>query len=440
MKISIVLITKGRRQHIQECLDSIANCLKTDRYQALIFDNGSIGDSARIINEWATVNSVEVIRYETNEPRFNRVFHELKRRGLGWVVFPGDDDKILVEGLNEICDKFALNKEVEAIAASVSTIDGGGKNLKKTRFSVKNINATNTSQLAQALSEPPFLWPAFIFKANLLPDYLPSSRFAWDWSIFLHFILRNTVLTSTTQIIEYREHIAQESNLAGLNRKYLENAFWMIEFIDSEEFVSWINTQSEIDLMNFIEYLLKYKPIYFDQSYSKIIVFLIFKTILATTSSVNLKAKCIFELSHTFGVFLHEKEICNFVSIPFNFRLDCTQNFNIEFAPDVCEEVSRVSYRFKANKYIQKVHISCRHAGGKKRGFLVLDCNRLTNLSEDDRIDLILVKINEFFESQGENEKKITPGEYFIISFIRRIRNLVPGWIITFLNTNRQNR
>ena len=70
MKLTICLLTKGRKQYLEEALESYEKFLLTGEVNVVLIDNGSDQASRKILTNWRLKNDkhVSYLRNDINNP------------------------------------------------------------------------------------------------------------------------------------------------------------------------------------------------------------------------------------------------------------------------------------------------------------------------------------------------------------------------------------
>ena len=95
MKLTICLITKGRKEYLEDALKSYEKFLDVDNVDVILIDNGSDLLSKQILLDWKLKygKKVSYFRIETNNPSgFTAFWDIIESSSPDWVLNPGDDD------------------------------------------------------------------------------------------------------------------------------------------------------------------------------------------------------------------------------------------------------------------------------------------------------------------------------------------------------------
>jgi len=433
VKVTICLVTRGRSQFIQECLVSLQGCLQSGLADVLLFDNGSPYETSKKLHTWSQQNSVDYIRYEENDSRPSRWWEEVCKRGLEWVVFPGDDDIFIPDSLAIFYDVMTKNSSLSAISFNMNTIDITGRNLQQVRKPAYKQSVSPHIAVARSFHEPQFLWPSLFFRADLIGTSVPTSRFYFDWWVGQNLIIHGNIAVVNSSSIEYRIHPLQESSLANNRRKYFEATHWTISLIESKIFSQWIMSLSKDELLEFWGSALLHKPIYSSEYYAGVILERLSQVLLNTRPEFNLFAEVLGTLASSKGVWLRSGELSNFISNGSLSKESYPPNISINTVPGSCSILTTATNEFAMSLNLSENYVvSCTHSPSIESDFQ-FDCEQFQNLENDQVADQIIFQLNERAENLGKFEFITTGKEKSLILLLRRIKVKIPGRILTFI-------
>ncbi len=433
MNLTICLVTRGRSQFLDACLESLERCLQTGLAKVLIFDNGSPEGISSKLFDWCQKNNVECIRFQENDSRLTRVWKEIKERKLSWVVFPGDDDIFIADSLYHFTREIEANRSLSAIAFNVSTIDSDGKKLNRVRKPEFRATLSRPISVAKSFHEPQFLWPSLFFRADLIEESVPTSRFYFDWWIGQCLILKGNLTWIDECAIQYRVHPLQESHLATSRRKYFEATHWMIGLVDSSLFRTWVNELDQSELIEFWNYLLVHKPIYSSEYFSGQILQKLSQVLLNLKFESDLFPQIIGAYAATKGVWLRNGELNNLTFAESPSGKPFSSNISVGAAPGSCEAVLMATQEFGLDSGLSKTFlVSCGHSSATKSDIL-LDCEFFAGLAIDQVADQVVLKLCEKSEKLGQFEFLATGLEQSLILWLRKVKNAIPGWLLSSL-------
>ena len=431
MKLTICLVTRGRSQFIDDCLVSLEKCLQSGLADVLLFDNGSPVDVSRKLRGWCQENNVDYTRYEQNDSRPTRWWDEVFRRGLEWVVFPGDDDIFIADSLVVFHEVLSKDTSLSAISFNMNTINSAGKNLQQVRKPAYKQTFPPHIALAQSFHEPQFLWPALFFRADLVGPTVPTSRFYFDWWVGQILIIHGNVAVVNSSSIEYRIHPLQESNLANNRRKYFEATHWTIFFIGSGRFTHWIGSLTKGEVLEFWNSVILHRPIYASDYYGGLVLERLSRLILDTRRDLDLFSEVLGTLASSRGVWLKSGELKNLTSYGSVTEKSCPPNISISAVPGSCSILTKATDEFTTSLELSESYVvSCTHSSSVQSDFR-FECELFQNLEIDQVTDQIVFQLNERAEELGKFDFIITANEKLIILLLRRIKVTVPGRFLT---------
>ena len=430
MNLTICLVTRGRSQFLEACLESLEDCLRSGLAKVLIFDNGSPSETSIKLANWCDKNDVECIRYQENDSRPTRIWREIEKRKLSWVVFPGDDDIFLVDSLKLFQHELDSNRSLSAIAFNVETIDTDGKKLNKVRRPEFRDNLAQPLSVAKSFHEPQFLWPSLFFRADLIQQPIPTSRFYFDWWIGQNLILGGNISWVDESAIEYRIHPLQESHLSNSRRKYFEATQWMVKFIDSNQFQTWVRKLDFAEINEFWNYLLLRQPIYSSSYYSGQILQKLSSVLLELRPEPELFPQIIGTFAAAQGVWLRSGELNNLTLNESTSEKSFPSNISVKAVLGSCNALLLATHKFcQDSSALRTFWVGCRHSSTSNSDFL-FDCQQFASYEIDQIADQVILKLSEKAELMGEFEFLTTGAEQSVILWLRRIKKRVPGWAL----------
>lgn len=435
MNLTICLVTRGRSQFLDACLNSLKSCLRTGLADVLIFDNGSPVQTSIKLANWCKENRVDCIRYPENDSRPNRVWKEITERKLSWVVFPGDDDVFIVESLQHFKQELEAHASLSAIAFNMETIDSDGRNLSRVRKPEFRPFLPQHISIAKSFHEPQFLWPSLFFRADLIEQPVPTSRFYFDWWIGQILLLSGNISWVDKCAVQYRVHYLQESHLANNRRKFFEATQWMVQLINSNLFQTWVCELSQSELIEFWNHLLLNQPIYSSDYYSGQILQQLSSTLLKLRSELDVFPHIIGTYAATIGVWLKNGELNNFTLAESTSGRPFPSNIAIRAIRGSCDALLKATHEFETNSISSPTYfVSCKHSSSFHSDFL-LDCDQFLNFEIDQIADYVILKLSENAENLGQFEFLATGAEQALILWIRRAKRTIPGWVLSPLKT-----
>ena len=125
MKLTICLLTKGRREYLEEALSSYEKFIDTGDVDVILLDNGSDLVSKQILLDWKLKyeKKVSYIRNEVNDPGgFTIFWDKLKTFNPDWILNPGDDDILVFNIYEKWVQAVKNNPSLNAFASLASVL------------------------------------------------------------------------------------------------------------------------------------------------------------------------------------------------------------------------------------------------------------------------------------------------------------------------------
>jgi hypothetical protein len=430
MILTICLVTKGRELFLGDALLSYEPFIKTGEVNVILIDNGSNDQSKSVLLEWKDRNNkfVEYIRVEENVSVGTPYFWEqIQRFNPEWIIFPGDDDILVFDMFYEWKLAVSNNPDLNAFACSAVLINSESQSIGIDRSPAILRSTSKPSQLAIGIHESPFLWPGLIFKFDSIMKQVPFSRYVFDWWVGLQLISVGDTCTTSKIGVRYRVHGQQESFQTTSRRKYFEGFNMLSDYINSSIFVEALEKFSELELFEFLDNCFEYKPLYGQPEY--------FVSLMKELSLATLKIQRFKHLynevlnKYIFSAYVLSKrgDLTNTYTGFSQFDKDTEGNIAITFKEYVCDLLVNSQKFFNAqakNKYLLK----CRHSSRKSAGIFI-DCTHLSNLSEIEIADFVLLAINTHLETTGVINFTLTPFERKLLTHYRQFKSRIPSII-----------
>ena len=427
MKLTICLLTKGRKEYLKDALESYEKFLDTGKVDVILIDNGSDSASKQILLDWKLKydKKVSYFRNETNNPAGFTVFWEI----IGsfnpeWILNPGDDDILVFDVYEKWVNALEENPLLNAFASSALLIDSFGKETGEIKSPAVNMITNPAEMIARSLNEPPFFWPSLFFRFSALPTPVLISRFAHDWWIGLHLVIKGQIQSTLNVGVKYRVHTGQESFQASNRRKFFEGYNMLTSFIKSPEFQQVLGSLSGLEKEKLIDLCNKTKPLYAQPEYFiSLMKDLILSVIKASKStSVNTKMSEKYVLSA--GIYTKKYDLEN-IYTGLNLNTERSSgNFALFFAESVCKDLYSVKNFFNETA-TTKILVSCKHSK-LSSGSILINCDKFTYLNEIEISDSVLISINEHLENSGVLNFTVLPFEKALILFYRKFKLRFP--------------
>jgi hypothetical protein len=426
--LTICLLTQGREQ-IDEFIESARSLEDLSYVNFLIVDNASPMEQSQKIKSWASRQPrTYYIRRDNNSTDMNQLWEEVKEFASEWVLFPGDDDRLLESGFLEWKSITDVDSSINVIAMSAEIIDKNGKPVHE----IQNPNFSEKysvgSSLARALHHPPFFWPSLFFKKELVTHTIPVSRFVVDWTTGIYLVTKGKIVTSETPAIQYRRHSTQESNLVSTNRKHFEALYWLDEFIGSKDFDLWLTNAEDVQIQDFWREVINTKPIYDQEDLSMILTFSIAKKILHTEVSSHIRNVIVADLSLILGALQYDNDFRESVDGLKNEK-EVFGNIRIKESQFNCSILDTLLPYFRGSDNAKVVSLACSHSK-QSAGSILVDCNKYVGLPLRQSLDLLLRDISEDLEDSGALDFRVTPTERKVIEIFRSLKGAIPHRIL----------
>jgi hypothetical protein len=429
--LTICLITQGRDE-VQEFIESARLFSELEYINFLVIDNGAPEKVSKILRNWAlTQAKITLLVRKENSFNFNELWPVIKEHSSEWVIFPGDDDRLLVEGFVAWKSIVEQDKDLEVVAMSARIIDFQGKEtgeIVSPEFSVTGGKVVN---LAQALHSPPFFWPTLFIKKSSVEGPFPNSRFLLDWWIGLSLVVNHNVSSSKICTLEYRRHPLQVSNLASLNQKFFEGVYWIDEFLASPIFHSWIKSRDESSLRIFWETVFNNPPLYGDGELSGLLLFNLAKIVILNSPSPELKNQVLADVSLVFGSLQHDASLCELIG---NTSESHFGNLKISNENFVCPILSPLLHAFQGSDSSLVIAVSCEHDSSRVDS-VYIECSRFIGRTENQQLDLLVRDISTHQEREGLLVFKVSPRERSLVLWFRRYKPWIPGRLLMRLRS-----
>ena len=425
MNITYCLITKGRPEFLDKCLDSLEVVVREKDVRVIIFDNGCPQNASKRLFEWCERlgNRAHHIRLEINTTDAQRFWTHLKEFDIDWITFPGDDDIVQPDFIQVVRDLTKANPQLNTIASSMNLIDSAGASMSRIRYPSK-YSGDNIQYLASSLHEPPFLFPALFFRFNpsLMP--LPKTRYVFDWWLSLNLIQEGSIMTTSEISINYRVHEDQESALAPSRRKIMEAYLVLTRFMQTDAFRSYVVSLSDESKLKFWKAISTETPIYGDTEFGMAMFYNVSLFLADSMETPDSALEILGSLAATKGTYLRAGELASFVAPNFDSPESTQPNFSISIARGSCPQITALSKSGKEGSFgFPTFKVGCRHSSS--RSSFVADCDLIVS-SPGQVLDTLIVQITQRMENRGVLDFKITPIERSLLRIFRVLKSKLP--------------
>jgi hypothetical protein len=428
MNLTIVLVTQPSRVNfLHGAISRVHQLLLECEWISVLFIlNGTspaLEDQVQTIKE----NFLERVKIERNEHNLSmphNYLHFVKKNNLDWVIFPGDDDLLVVSSFS-LLPQFLSDRSLSAIALSAACIDENDKPTGKTLHPTFLDQDSVVQQLMKATEKPPFVWPALVFRASVLKDEIFSSLFVVDWWISLSLILKTGVRTLPDVIICYRIHENQVSKAAFENRKRFEGQIMILDFLARNSVqIRFLAQQNHEEAAKLMHNLL---PIYGDDFFGPLIriVMSAIVEVQLNASPVEL-ARLARSLGPPLGVFMPSLEF------PLHRPLlpgaqNQKLNFSFELLEGTCRELVNRIFLWSDDFGHPAVSVGCNHSvqsPGKQIIILPCDAEALS-LPNDKFVTEFLRKITLTLPSRSNGGLELTLFENRVFRILRQMIRMI---------------
>ena len=432
MTITYCLVTKGRPEFLDKCLDALEVVVREKDVQVIIFDNGCPRSASKKLFEWCEKSGerAHYIRLEVNTTDAQRIWTHLKEFHIDWITFPGDDDIVQPGFIQVVRDLTKANPKLKTIASSMNLIDPEGVSMGRIR-NPSYYSGDNIQYLASSLHEPPFLFPALFFRFNpsLMP--LPKSRYVFDWWLSLSLIQEESIMTTSEISINYRVHEDQESALAPSRRKIMEAYLVLTRFIQTDAFRSYVVSLSDESKLKFWKALAAETPIYGDTEFGMAMFYNLSLFLADSMEAPDLAVEILGSLAANSGTYLRAGELASFVAPNFIYLENTQPNFSISIVKGSCPQLAALSKSGKEGSFgLPTFKVGCRHSS--TRSSFLVNCE-IIGSSPGQVFDTLIVQISQRMEDTGTLDFKITPIERNLLRIFRVIKSKMPRTLFSFI-------
>lgn len=426
MKITVCLVTKGRNEYISDCLSSFETAIQIPEVNILIVANGCDHESLEQLRDWSRrfPEKVSLIELLENNSRPDIIFPIISKTNPDWVIFPGDDDKLISETLKLAVTKIKSDKDLVAIGYSARIINEKGHETGET-ISPSGLYSKNQVQiLGRSFSEPPAIWPSLIFKYDAIKEIIPTSRFAFDWWVSVNLLLVGKVEFSNDYATYYRRHSGQESSVVPPQRKYLEDYIWLRSAVESISFKAFVERATSDQLAEVWLEAIKRGPIYDDPILGRQLLLDLGLTLSKLAKSDESRAKYLSQIAKLNQVILTGYEVRHLGFFTKEFDDAEVKNFNFAVEKKACVVVSELLKKISDTSLEASASIGCAHS---PKGDVRIDCVKLSDLPETEKFGWIIMEISEMLLQKEDINSNLSIGEKILISRFRAIRKKMPG-------------
>lgn len=222
--VSIVMTTYNGEKYLVEQLNSIRDQTRKPD-EVLIFDDCSKDNTAKLVMEYITINSLTNWYFTVNENNkgYSRNFSDAIKEAKGDIIFLADQDDIWhKDKIEKMCAIVEQNSQIELLASNVHPFYMG-KNPQKVNFET----FPQKFEIIRIHNRRKWIKPArpgcsMCFKRNLLRDYdqLWFSDYAHDSLLWGMAVLHGTAYLYNRSTLDFRRHDTNASSRGGFRMDY----------------------------------------------------------------------------------------------------------------------------------------------------------------------------------------------------------------------------
>jgi len=434
LKLTICLLTKGRKEYLEEALSSYEKFIDTGNVDVILFDNGSDLVSKQILLNWKLKfdQKVSYIRNEVNNPGgFTIFWDQLKTFNPDWILNPGDDDILVFDVYQKWVQAVENNPALNAFASSAEIIDSSGRITGEIRIPSIDGISDQIKLISNSIYQPPFFWPSLFFKFSAIPTPVIHSRFTHDWWIGLHLILKGQIQSTKSIGVKYRVHKNQESFQSSNRRKFFEGYNMLINIFNSDEFKESLESMTTSEIERLLDLCIINKPLYSQPEYFLSLIRELSTNIIKAKDS-NLISSIVTE-KYVLSAAIYTKinDLENIYTGLDSLHIESSGNIAVTFSENVCENLLNVEKFFNKNMK-DSFQISCKHSKFYQES-TVINCEGFDQLEDFEIADVILLSLDKNLENNGVLNFIMTPFERELITYYRNLKLKIPNPIKTNL-------
>ena len=430
MKLTICLLTKGRKEYLEEALSSYEKFIDTGDVDVILLDNGSDLLSKQILLDWKLKHEKKVsyIRNEVNDPGgFTIFWDKLKTFSPDWILNPGDDDILVFDVYQKWVQAVKNNPSLNAFASSAEIIDSSGRATGEIRMPSINGISNQIELISNSIHQPPFFWPSLFFKFSSIPTPVIHSRFTHDWWIGLNLILKGPIQSTESVGVKYRVHKYQESFQSSNRRKFFEGYNMLITVFNSNEFKFLLESMTSSELEKLLDLCIIKKPLYSQPEYFLSLIRELAKNIIKVKNSKIASSVAIEKYVLSAAISTKINDLENIYTGLDSPNIKSLGNIAITFSENVCENLLSVEKFFNKNM-MDSFQISCRHSIFYRNSILI-NCEDFDQLEDFEIADVVLLSLDKNLENNGVLNFIMTPFERDLIRFYRSLKLKIPNLV-----------
>jgi hypothetical protein len=230
-------------------------------------------------------------------------------------------------------------------------------------------------------------------------------------------------------VLKYRIHNFQETNLTSLRRKYFEGLFWLSKLIDSNLFTSWLTNLDEKDIAEFWLLLMRNRPVYGDEEFGKQLAFKVAEKISNLETSHEILARVSLDLATLNNVFLGNGEIKHFLNGAEDWA-NVYELANIRFFPTLGLCINKDFFEIEkgsGEQIVRSIDVHCGHTANISD--FQIECNKYTNVQKNELKEMLLIDLEFHLQKTGFFEPKLTSLDRKILNLYPKIIDKLPKFV-----------
>jgi hypothetical protein len=235
------------------------------------------------------------------------------------------------------------------------------------------------------------------------------------------------VHVSDLVLVNYRVHDGQESAVASLSRKNLEAITHLGDFIGGELFAKWVTERPLAEIVEFVGFFAKHRPLYGDIKFSSELVSLITRRVAFLRHEKEVQVSCLLVNALAHDVLVMEGQLKYLGLQNLESENIFKSNFNLEFCQGVCSNLSAfLSLNIFNSVDFPTILVGCNHSTSDA-SFVKIDCT--ITAPTEMILDNLVVSGEEQLKSSKVFVASVSPFEYNLIRKYRKAKARIPVWL-----------
>lgn len=251
-KVGVGILAFNRPHYLAEMLSALVNQNHAEAFPIVVFDNGSSPslESQVRMQLRGFPGPVTFMREHSNALNVDRVLRLVQAVDADFVVLPGDDDVPLPNFMKTLQELSSAGPDVTIVSGAMGQIDHRGRRLATVNCPPVFDNAQGA--LAALLERASYSMPATAFRKSIIdPTFLPRTRTAFDWWLWIQGWMRGVAVVSQEEIVLYRQHEGQEQRHYGSHVFRADAARMLISVLTSPSFKKRLDEWSPTEVDHF---------------------------------------------------------------------------------------------------------------------------------------------------------------------------------------------